>query len=117
MRSTLMERGGDWVRCVGAGRRAAVVTRQAGLAATASMTPVPSTPYGPTSRISRSEVDSLGVAVIDVSFPFVLSSPKWRLSDVSFLQGDVAIRGIQAIPNGNAPSKSESFSSRYNPFR
>src|ERR1700684_679267 len=76
MRSTLMWRGGVWVRYVGAGRRAAVVTRQAGLAATASITPVPSTPYGPTSRISRSQVDSLGVAVIDVSFHFVLSSAK-----------------------------------------
>src|SRR3984957_14921545 len=117
MRSTLMWRGGVWVRYAGTGRRAAVVTRQAGLAATASITPVPSTPYGPTSRISRSEVASLGVAVIDVSFHFVLSSAKCRLSDVPFLQGDVAIRGIQAIPNGNDPSKTESFSSRYNPFR
>src|SRR5258708_32276464 len=74
MRSTLMWRGGVWVRYVGAGRRAAVVRRQAGLASTASITPVPSTPYGPTSKISRSETDSLGVAVIDVSFHFVLSS-------------------------------------------
>src|SRR5580700_5165865 len=74
MRSTLMWRGGVWVRYVGAGRRAAVVTRQAGLAATASITPVPSTPYGPTSRISRSETDSLGVALIPVSFQLVLSS-------------------------------------------
>src|ERR1700736_5296890 len=74
MRSTLMWRGGVWVRYVGAGRRAAVVIRQAGLAATASVTPVPSTPYGPTSRISRSEADSLEAAVIDVSFRAVLSS-------------------------------------------
>ena len=44
------------------------------------------------------------------SFHFVLSSAKWRLSDVPFLQGDVAIRGIQAIPNGNAPAMRESFS-------
>src|SRR6202023_2436080 len=87
MRSTLMWRGGGWVRYVGAGRRAAVVTRQTGLAATASITPVPSTPYGPTSRISRSEADSFGVAVIDVSFHFALSSAKKRLSDVPFLHG------------------------------
>ena len=68
--------GEVWVRYVGAGRRAAVVTRQAGLVATASITPVPSTPYGPTSRISRFEADSLEVAVIDVSFHFALSSAK-----------------------------------------
>src|SRR5260370_42220429 len=91
MRSTLMYRGGIWVRYVGVVRRAAVVTRQAGLVATASITPVPSTPYGPTSRISRFEVDSLGVAVIDVSFRFVLSSSKRRLSDVPSQQGDLAL--------------------------
>jgi NAD(P)-dependent dehydrogenase (short-subunit alcohol dehydrogenase family) len=40
MGSTLMWRGGLWLRKVGAGRRAAVVTCQAGLASTASSTPV-----------------------------------------------------------------------------
>src|ERR1700720_1082042 len=100
-----MWRGGIWGRYFGAGRRAAVVTRQAGLAATASITPVPSTPYGPTSRISRSEADSLEVVVIDVSFHVVLSGAKRRSSDVSFLQGDMVLRGIQAIPDGNTHPK------------
>ncbi len=76
-----MWQGGVWVRYVGAGRRAAVVTRQAGLAVTASITPVPSTPYGPTSRISRSEADSLEVAVIDVSFQVGLSRSKSNRDD------------------------------------
>jgi hypothetical protein len=53
-------------RWVGAGRRAAVVTRQAGsAAAVASSTPVPSTPYGPTSRISREAVDFAEEGVIE----------------------------------------------------
>src|SRR5271156_2652470 len=81
MRSTLMWRGGVCVRYVGAGRRAAVVTRQAGLAATASITPVPSTPYGPTSKISRSEEDSLEVAAIGVSFHFRVEQPDYSSGD------------------------------------
>jgi hypothetical protein len=31
---------------------------------------------------------------------------------VPFPQRDVAIRGIQAIPNGNAPAMDESFSGK-----
>jgi hypothetical protein len=100
------------VRYVGAGRRAAVAIRLAGLAATASITPVPSTPYGPTSRISRSEADTLDVVVIDVSFHVVLSGTKRRSSDVPFLQEDMALRGIQATLDGNTHSRRESFFSK-----
>jgi hypothetical protein len=59
-------------RCVGGGRRVAVVMGQAALAAAASSTPVPSTLYGPTSRISRAESAFLVVVVIGTSFQFGL---------------------------------------------
>src|ERR1700716_3428153 len=101
MRSTLMWRGGVWVRYVGAGGRAAVVMRQAGLAATASITPVPSTPYGPTSRISRPEADSSEVAVIDVSLQVVLSSYRAGSGIHSAIHGKVRPRNVGGLRTGD----------------
>ena len=49
-----------------------LVMRQAALAAAASSTPVPSTPYGPTSRISRAGSAFSVVVVIGTSFQFGL---------------------------------------------